>query len=80
MPLTSSSTSIVTATADESSPNCARWRAGTASEVQLNRIFVSGGDGRGVPQAHLSDLRRNKLRQFGFDDHLLLNQDGWWSP
>ena len=50
------------------------------SEVQLNRIFVSGGDGRGVPQAHLSDLRRNKLRQFGFDDHLLLNQDGWWSP
>ena len=50
------------------------------SEVQLNRIFVSGGDGRGVPQAHLSDFRRNKLRQFGFDDHLLLNQDGWWSP
>ena len=50
------------------------------SEVQLNRIFVSGGDGRGVPQAHLSDFRRSKLRQFGFDDHLLLNQDGWWSP
>ena len=50
------------------------------SEVQLNRIFVSGGDGRGVPQAHLSDYRRSKLRQFGFDDHLLLNQDGWWSP
>ena len=48
------------------------------SEVQLNRIFVNGGDGRGVPQAHLSDFRRNKLRQFGFDDHLLLNQDGWW--
>ena len=48
------------------------------SEVQMNRIFVNGGDGRGVPQAHLSDFRRNKLRQFGFDDHLLLNQDGWW--
>lgn len=48
------------------------------SEVQLNRIFVAGADGRGLPQAHLSDLRRSKLRAFGFEDHLLLNQDGWW--
>jgi Flp pilus assembly CpaF family ATPase len=49
------------------------------SEVQLNRVFVAGPDGRGLPQAHLSDVRRSKLRDFGFDDHLLLNPAGWWS-
>ncbi len=49
------------------------------AEVQLNRIFVAGPDGRGLPQAHLSDLRRSKLRAAGFDDHLLLNPAGWWT-
>jgi pilus assembly protein CpaF len=49
------------------------------SEVQLNRVFVAGADGRGVPLAHLSDQRRTKLRRHGFDDHLLLPQDGWWA-
>jgi Flp pilus assembly CpaF family ATPase len=49
------------------------------SEVQLNRVFVAGPDGRGLPQAHLSDARRTRLRDFGFDDHLLLNPTGWWS-
>jgi pilus assembly protein CpaF len=49
------------------------------SEVQLNRVFVAGPDGRGLPQAHLSDGRRSRLRDFGFDDHLLLNPAGWWS-
>jgi Flp pilus assembly CpaF family ATPase len=48
------------------------------SEVQLNRVFIAGPDGRGLPQAHLSDARRGKLRDFGFDDHLLLNPAGWW--
>ena len=46
---------------------------------QVNRVFVAGPDGRGVPQAHLSDARRSRLRDFGFDDHLLLNPAGWWS-
>ena len=32
------------------------------TEVQLNRVFVPGPDGRGVPQPHLSDARRTKLR------------------
>ncbi|MGI9051148.1 MAG: hypothetical protein ACR2HQ_00610 [Ilumatobacteraceae bacterium] len=49
------------------------------SEVQLNRIFVAGADGRGLPRAHLSDQRRTKLRRFGFDDHLLLDEQGQWS-
>ncbi len=48
------------------------------SEVQLNRIFVAGPDGRGLPQAHLSDARRTRLRDSGFEDHLLLNPAGWW--
>ncbi|CAN5752529.1 MAG: CpaF family protein [Ilumatobacteraceae bacterium] len=50
------------------------------AEVQLNRIFVAGAEGRGLPRAHLSDQRRAKLRRHGFDDHLLLEQDGWWAP
>jgi pilus assembly protein CpaF len=49
------------------------------SEVQLNRIFVAGPDGRGLPQAHLSDARRARLRDHGFEDHLLLNPAGWWT-
>ena len=49
------------------------------SEVQLNRVFVSGPDGRGLPQAHLTDGRRTKLREHGFEDHLLLNEAGWWA-
>jgi pilus assembly protein CpaF len=49
------------------------------SEVQLNRIFVAGPDGRGLPQAHLSDARRTRLRASGFEDHLLLNPAGWWT-
>ncbi len=49
------------------------------AEVQLNRIFVAGADGRGLPRAHLSDQRRTVLRRHGFDDLLLLEQDGWWS-
>jgi pilus assembly protein CpaF len=49
------------------------------TEVQLNRIFVAGPDGRGLPQAHLSDARRARLRTFGFEDHLLLNPAGWWT-
>ena len=32
------------------------------TEVQLNRVYVPGPDGRGVPQPHLSDARRTKLR------------------
>lgn len=49
------------------------------AEVQLNRLFVPGADGRGVPQPHLSDARRSRLREHGFDDHLLLNPSGWWA-
>ncbi len=49
------------------------------AEVQLNRIFIAGADGRGLPQAHLSDQRRTVLCRHGFDDQLLLEQDGWWS-
>jgi Flp pilus assembly CpaF family ATPase len=49
------------------------------SEVQLNRLFVAGPDGRGIPQPHLTDQRRTKLREHGFEDHLLLNDAGWWT-
>jgi Flp pilus assembly CpaF family ATPase len=49
------------------------------AEVQLNRIFVAGPDGRALPQPHLTDLRRTKLREHGFEDHLLLNAAGWWT-
>ena len=48
------------------------------AEVQLNRIFVAGPDGRALPQPHLTDLRRQKLRERGFEDHLLLDAGGWW--
>lgn len=48
------------------------------AEVQLNRLFVPGDDGRGRPQAHLSDARRNTLVEHGFEDRLLLNEAGWW--
>jgi len=48
------------------------------AEVQLNRLFTPGEDGRGRPQPHLSDARRARLCEHGFDDHLLLNPDGWW--
>ena len=48
------------------------------AEVQLNRLFVPGPDGRGIPQPHLTDQRRTKLREHGFEDHLLLNEAGWW--
>ena len=48
------------------------------AEVQLNRIFVAGVDGRARPQAHLSDARRRRLCRHGFQDELLLNADGWW--
>lgn len=48
------------------------------AEVQLNRLFVAGEDGRGRPQAHLSHARRTKLVAAGFDDQLLLNEAGWW--
>ena len=50
------------------------------AEVQLNRLFVPGPDGRGIPQPHLTDMRRTKLRDHGFEDHLLLNEAGWWAP
>jgi Flp pilus assembly CpaF family ATPase len=48
------------------------------TEVQLNRIFVPDDTGRGLPQAHLSDARRSRLREAGFDDHLLMSPAGWW--
>ena len=48
-------------------------------EVQLNRLFVPGPHGRGVPQPHLSDARRSVLIEAGFDDTLMLNPDGWWT-
>jgi len=48
------------------------------AEVQLNRLFVPGPDGRGIPQPHLTDLRRAKLCDHGFEDHLLLHEAGWW--
>ncbi len=48
------------------------------TEVQLNRVFVPDDSGRGVPQAHLSDTRRNRLVEHGFDDRLLTNPVGWW--
>jgi len=48
------------------------------TEVQLNRIFVPDASGRGVPQPHLSDARRTKLVEHGFDDQLLTNPAGWW--
>ncbi|MET0323950.1 MAG: ATPase, T2SS/T4P/T4SS family [Ilumatobacteraceae bacterium] len=50
------------------------------AEVQLNRIFVPGPDGRALPQPHLTDQRRTKLCEHGFEDHLLLNAAGWWTP
>ncbi|MFV0308941.1 MAG: CpaF family protein [Desertimonas sp.] len=50
------------------------------AEVQLNRLFTPGEDGRGRPRAHLSDARRVKLVAHGFDDQLLLNEAGWWEP
>ena len=49
------------------------------AEVQLNRLFVAGPDGRGLPQPHLTDARRTTLREHGFEDHLLLNEAGWWA-
>jgi Flp pilus assembly CpaF family ATPase len=49
------------------------------SEVQLNRLFVAGPDGRGIPQPHLTDMRRTRLVDHGFEDHLLLNDAGWWT-
>jgi pilus assembly protein CpaF len=49
------------------------------NEVQLNRLFVAGPDGRGIPQPHLTDGRRTKLVAHGFEDHLLLDEAGWWS-
>jgi pilus assembly protein CpaF len=49
------------------------------AEVMLNRLFVPGPDGRGLPQAHLSDARRQRLVEHGFDDQLMLNPFGWWS-
>jgi Flp pilus assembly CpaF family ATPase len=49
------------------------------AEVQLNRLFVAGPDGRGIPQPHLTDARRSTLREHGFEDHLLLNEAGWWA-
>jgi pilus assembly protein CpaF len=49
------------------------------SEVQLNRLFVPGPDGRGVPRPHLTDMRRTKLVEHGFEDHLLLSDGGWWT-
>ena len=49
------------------------------AEVQLNRLFVAGPDGRGIPQPHLTDARRTTLRAHGFEDHLLLNEAGWWA-
>jgi pilus assembly protein CpaF len=48
------------------------------NEVQLNRLFVPGPDGRGMPRPHLSDARRAKLVEHGFEDHLLLADGGWW--
>jgi pilus assembly protein CpaF len=49
------------------------------SEVQLNRLFVPGPDGRGIPRPHLTDMRRTKLVEHGFEDHLLLSDGGWWT-
>jgi len=49
------------------------------AEVQLNRLFVPGPDGRGLPQPHLSDARRRTLCAHGFDHDLLLNPAGWWT-
>ena len=46
------------------------------NEVQLNRLFVPGADGRGVPRPHLTDARRTQLVAHGFEDHLLLNDAG----
>ncbi|CAN5785330.1 hypothetical protein BH20ACT4_BH20ACT4_05690 [soil metagenome] len=48
------------------------------SEVQLNRLFIPGPAGRGVPQPHLSDARRSLLVDAGFDHSLMLNPDGLW--
>jgi Flp pilus assembly CpaF family ATPase len=48
------------------------------TEVQLNRIYVPDESGRGRPQVHLSDARRRRLVQHGFDDGLLMNPEGWW--
>jgi Flp pilus assembly CpaF family ATPase len=49
------------------------------TEVQLNRLFVPGPDGRGRPRPHLTDARRSTLRDHGFEDHLLLDEAGWWA-
>jgi Flp pilus assembly CpaF family ATPase len=48
------------------------------TEVQLNRLYVPDPTGRGRPQVHLSDARRRRLVEHGFDDGLLMNPEGWW--
>lgn len=48
------------------------------TEVQLNRIFVPDDSGRGRPQAHLSDARRRRLVEHGFDDQSLMHPEGSW--
>ena len=49
-----------------------------SGQVQLNRVYTCGHDGRGRPQAHMTDQRRRRLVDAGFDWSLLLNPNGWW--
>ena len=49
------------------------------NEVQLNRLFVAGPDGRGDPPAAPHRPAPQQARGHGFEDHLLLNEAGWWS-
>ena len=53
-------------------------RAFESGQVQLNRVYTCGHDGRGRPQAHMTDQRRRRLVEAGFDWSLLLNPNGWW--
>ena len=58
-----------------------------SGKVQLNRVFSPGPDGRALPGSpsaagggHLTSERLDRLVAAGFDDTLLANPRGWWTP
>jgi len=49
-------------------------------QLLLNRVFVPDpATGRAVPRPSLSDARRRRLVDAGFNASLLLNPAGWWT-